>query len=119
MSNIFENSITDEEVVTDPVRAVHDYLALARNLIEDGNYENARSALEDAKTRLKEFEKGSDDAKASADFKSMYDEVPNLQADLRRIPSVSSSPIARECAPPAPDVREASSSRCPNVVPTR
>lgn len=84
LSNIFKNSITDEEVVRDPVWAVHDNLALAQNFAQDGNYDAARLALGHAAKRLKELEKNSKDATATADFKSMHGEVTKLQADLRK-----------------------------------
>jgi len=93
LAEIFKGSIADEVVFTDPVWAVHDNLALAKNLMEQGHYDGARYALRHASEELGKLEKdyaGKKEPAEPASFEKMKDEIEKLQAEVeQREPSVS------------------------------
>jgi hypothetical protein len=84
LRDVFKNAITDEEVVTDPVWAIHDNLSLARNLIREHHYDGGRFALERARKRLEELEKDDAKAKDKPEFKKMQEEITQLGLRLEQ-----------------------------------
>jgi hypothetical protein len=57
LSEIYQDAIVNEVAITDPLWAVYDNLALAQNLIREGNYDSARFALKHARTELGKLKK--------------------------------------------------------------
>jgi hypothetical protein len=57
LNDIYKASIVEEVVITDPLWAVHDNLALAQNLIREEQFDSARFALEHARSELAKLKK--------------------------------------------------------------
>lgn len=90
LAQIFKDALVDEVVFTDPIWAVHDNLALAKNLIDEEHYSGARYALEHAREDLGKLEKDRAGQKESESFKKMSDQIAELQNELeKKDPSVS------------------------------
>jgi uncharacterized FlaG/YvyC family protein len=96
LAQIFKDALVDEVVFTDPIWAVHDNLALAKNLIDEEHYDGARYALEHARKELGKLEKDHAGQKGSESFKKMSDQIAELQGELKKKdPSVSERVHAR------------------------
>jgi hypothetical protein len=90
LAQIFKDSIVDEVVLTDPIWAVHDDLAFAKSLIEEGHYDAARHALQTARGSLGKLEKQSKAEKQTASFQEMSDQIAKLEHELeQKDPSMS------------------------------
>lgn len=89
LAQIFKDAIADEIVLADPIWAVHDNLAFAKNLIDEGHYDAARYALKHAHEELGKLEKDHSGGKESEAFEKMKGEIASLQSELKqRDPSV-------------------------------
>jgi hypothetical protein len=90
LTEIFQGAIADEVVFSDPVWAVYDNLAFAKNLIEEGHYDGARYALKHAREDLGKLEEKHAEQKESKSFEKMNDEIAKLETELaQKNPSVS------------------------------
>jgi len=90
LAQIFKDAVVDEVVFDDPVWAVHDNLAFAKNLIDEGQYDSARYALQHAREDLGKLEKAHAGQKEVAAFKKMNDQIAKLESELeQKNPSVS------------------------------
>lgn len=96
LTQIFKDAIVDEVVFGDPILAVYDDLALAKNLIGEGHYDAARHALQNARESLGKAEKKSSDEKQSASIEKMSEQIAKFEKELeQKDPSLTEQVSAR------------------------
>jgi len=84
LAKVSEGAIISEQVISSPVWAVHDNLALARSLLKEKNFTAARLALKSSKGELSRLEKDkvvTDKDSAIADLKK---DIASLESDLSK-----------------------------------
>lgn len=96
LAGIFRDAVVEETVIGEPLWAVHDNLALARNLVREGQYGAARYALGHARKSLALLEKQPASDQASASFEKMDHEIGVLEGELAsKDPSLAARADAR------------------------
>ncbi|MCB9724280.1 MAG: YfdX family protein [Spirochaetaceae bacterium] len=83
LNDIYTHAIVDEVEITDPLWAVHDNLALARNLIREERFDSARFALEHARKELAKVKSEDHEAAAPASVRQLDASIAKVENELR------------------------------------
>jgi ribosomal protein S20 len=82
LSGIYQDAISSEEVVKDPVLTVSSNITLAREYLEGGKYKSAHFALKAAKSDLDKIEKGNLLKKNGAEARNLSGEIENMDKSI-------------------------------------